>query len=57
VINQNFFIFFDIPDLIVKKRYPRKDYEDILKILVKVKTRYLAEKARMMPDKPLEVIS
>lgn len=56
VINQNFFIFFDIPDLIVKKRYSRKDYEDIIKILQKVKTRYLAEKAMKNPDKPLEVI-
>lgn len=43
--------------MIMKKRYSRKDYEDILKVLLKVKTRYLAEKARLMPDKPLEVIS
>lgn len=57
VINQNFFIFFDVPDMVVKKRYPRKDYEDILKILLKVKTRYLAEKARLMPEKPLEIVS
>ena len=57
VINQNFFIFFDIPDLIVKRKYSRKDYEDIIKVVQKVKTRYLAEKAQMMPDKPLEVVS
>jgi hypothetical protein len=57
VINQNYFIFPDIPDLIVKKRYSRKDYEDILKILQKVRTRYLAAKALKNPGKPLEVIS
>ena len=57
VINQSYFVFFDIPDLIVKKRFSRKDYEDIIKILTKVKTRYLAEKAMKNPDKPLEVIS
>jgi predicted DNA-binding protein YlxM (UPF0122 family) len=50
-------VFTDIPDLIIKKKFSRKDYEDILKILQKVKTRYLAEKAMKNPDKPLEVIS
>jgi len=45
VIDRDFFIFHDIPEMIMKKRYSRKDYEDILKVLLKVKTRYLAEKA------------
>lgn len=57
MINSHFFIFFDIPELIVKKKYSRKDYEDIIKIVDKVKTRYLAEKAKQMPDKPLSVVS
>lgn len=57
VINSSYFIFFDIPELIVKKKYSRKDYEDIIKIVDKVKTRYLAEKAKQMPDKPLAVVS
>lgn len=57
MIKHNFFIFFDIPDLIVKKEYSRKDYESIIKIVMKVKTRYLAEKARQQPDKPLNVVS
>lgn len=57
VINQDFFIFQDIPDLIVKKKYSRKDYADIIKVVNKVKTRYLAEKARNMPDKSLEFVS
>lgn len=57
VINQKYFIFFDIPDLIVKKKYSRKDYEDIIKVLTKVKTRYLAKKALDNPDTPLELVS
>lgn len=43
--------------MILKKKYSKKDYQDILKVLLKVKTRYLAEKALMYPDKPLEVVS
>ena len=36
-------MFFEIPELIVKKGYTRKDYEKIiLKVLQKVKLRYLA---------------
>ena len=42
--------------MIVKRKYTRKDYEDIIKVVHKVKTRYLAEKARSMPGKPLEVV-
>ena len=57
VIEQHYFIFFDIPDLIVKKRYSRKEYEDIIKVLNKVKTRYLARKAKEMPDKSIEFVS
>lgn len=57
VIEQHYFIFFDIPDLIVKKKYSRKEYEDIIKVLNKVKTRYLARKAKEMPDKPIEFVS
>ena len=30
VMNQQFFSFFEIPEVIVKKNYPRKDYEDII---------------------------
>ena len=45
VMNQHYFSFYEIPDLIVKKNYSRKDYEEIiLKVLNKVKLRYLAEK-------------
>ena len=41
VMNQYFFSFYDIPDLIVKKKYARKDYELIIKLLNKVKKAYL----------------
>lgn len=48
VMNQHYFSFFEIPDLIVKKNYSRKDYEEIiLKVLNKVKIRYLAEKKNL----------
>ena len=58
VMNQHFFNFFDIPDLIMKKSYSRRDYEDIiLKLIQKVKLRYLAEKANAMPDRSLEFIA
>lgn len=57
MINQHYFIFFDIPDLIVKKKFSRKEYEDIIKIVQKVKTRYLAEKVRNNPDKPVNVVT
>lgn len=56
-MKNNFFIFFDIPDFIVKKGYTRKDYEDtLLKVLQKIKLRYLAEKARELPHKDLDAI-
>ena len=46
-MNQHYFSFFEVPELIVKKNYSRKDYEEtLLKLLNKVKTRYLAEKAK-----------
>jgi hypothetical protein len=58
VMEQNFFSFYDIPDLIVKKKYTRKDYEGIIKMLNKVKKAYLLEKADILKDKnkPLDEI-
>jgi hypothetical protein len=41
VLNSYYFSFFDIPDLIVKKKYNRKDYDLIIGILSKVKKAYL----------------
>ena len=55
VMNQHFFSFFEIPEVIVKKNYARKDYEEIiLKYLQKVQAAYLAEKAVENPDLPKE---
>jgi hypothetical protein len=55
VMDQHYFSFFEIPELIVKKGYSRKEYEDfLLKLLNKVKTRYLAQKKLDNPDTPLE---
>jgi len=53
VMNQHFFSFYDVPDLIIKKKYPKKDYDTIIKLLNKVKKAYLVHKATILPDKPL----
>lgn len=45
-MNQHFFSFFEIPEVVVKKNYARKDYEQvILKFLSKVQVAFLVEKA------------
>jgi hypothetical protein len=50
-------MFFDIPELIIKKQYSRKDYDKIIiKVLQKVKLRYLAQKAKTLDNVPLEKI-
>ena len=56
-MNQYFFNFFDIPDLIVKKQVSKKDYEGISKLLLKVKRSYLVHKATLLPDKPIESLN
>ena len=52
-MNQHYFSFYDIPDLIVKKKYQRKDYENIIKLLNKVKKSYLVHKATIVKDTPV----
>ena len=55
VMDHHYFSFFEIPDLIIKKGYSRKEYEEfILKLLNKVKTRYLAQKKMDNPETPIE---
>ena len=44
VIDKVFFDFFSIPDLILKMKYSKKDYDIILKVLLKVKNSYLEQK-------------
>lgn len=57
VMKAQFFSFYDIPDLIVKKRYTRKDYDVIIKLLNKVKKLFLAHKATIVQGIKLEDLS
>lgn len=41
VMDKIYFSFFDIPDLIVRNHYSKKDYEKVIKVLKKVKNSYL----------------
>ena len=42
------FSFFEIPDLIVRKKYSRENYEKIKKMILKVKSVYLKRKAEQL---------
>ena len=53
VVSSKNFLFQDLPDLIVRKMYSRKDYDDIIKIIIKVKNRFIAERANANPEKPM----
>lgn len=55
VLNGHFFSFYDIPDLIVKKKFQRKDYDYIIKLLNKVKKSYLVQKS-LIVSKPADQI-
>lgn len=44
VLNGSKFSFFDIPDLILKKKFNKTEYEAVMKVLMKVKTLYLQQK-------------
>lgn len=44
VMDKFFFNFFDIPDLIIKMKYTRNQYDMIVKVLLKVKNSYLEAK-------------
>lgn len=51
VVDHQFFTFGEIPEVILKKNYARKDYEDIiLKFLQKVQAVYLHEKSLDNPE-------
>ena len=56
VLNTYYFSFYDIPDLIVKRKYQRKDYDHIIKLLNKVKKTYLVQKSLIIKDKPIDQI-
>lgn len=57
VMKSVFFSFYDIPDLIIKKRYLRKDYDLIIKLLNKVKKLFLAHKATIVQGVKVEDLS
>lgn len=40
-MDQAYFSFFEIPDLIVRKKYTREQYDKIKAMILKVKTEYL----------------
>jgi hypothetical protein len=44
-MDQTFFSFFEIPDLIVRKKYTRENYDKVKKLILKVKASYLKHKA------------
>lgn len=44
------FSFFEIPDLIVRKKYSRENYEKIKKMILKVKGVYLKRKADLLSN-------
>lgn len=43
-MDKQYFSFYDIPELIVKNGYTRKDYDKIIKVLKKVKLSFLETK-------------
>ena len=57
VMQQYYFGFFNIPEMLVKKRTSKKDFELIQKILLKIKQKYLVQKALLFPDRPIEQLS
>lgn len=58
VMDSTKFSFFEIPDLIVRKKYSRESYENIKKLILKVKLNYLKikqEAKQMENDKKEQV--
>lgn len=53
-VEQYYFSFFEVPDLVVKKQISKKDYVIINKVLNRIKRLFLAHKAQLLPDKPLD---
>lgn len=57
MMQQHFFSFFNIPEMLVKKRTSKKDFELIQTMLLKIKKKYLVQKALLFPDRPIENLS
>ena len=56
-MQQYYFSFFNIPEMLVKKKTSKKDFELIQKILLKIKQKYLVEKALLFPDRAIDQLS
>jgi len=51
-----FFNFFEVPHILVLKKYKKIDFELLKVFLMKVQRLYLIEKAKLFPEKPIEQI-
>lgn len=50
VMDNHYFTFTSLPELIVRKNYTRKEYEQITKLLFSIKNTYLEFRAKKEPD-------
>jgi hypothetical protein len=55
VLNQHYFSFFDVPDMIVKMAPNKQDYAQMIELLNMCKITYVKEKAEII-KKPIEVV-
>jgi len=51
-----FFNFFEVPHILVLKKYKKVDFKLLKVFLMKVQRLYLMEKAKLFPDKPIDQI-
>ena len=49
-MDNHYFTFTSLPELIVRKNYTRKEYEQITKLLFSIKNTYLEFRAKKEPD-------
>lgn len=54
IVQLKFFSLHQVPEMLVKNRTSKKDFEIIQKVLLKVKRLYLAHKALLFPGKALQ---
>ena len=47
MLNQHFFNFFDVPDLIIKRKFTPKEHESVVKFLNKVRKGYIVAKLQL----------
>ena len=47
VLEKHYFNFYEVPELMVKRKFQKKDFENVKKLLLKVQKAYLAQKAQI----------